>query len=185
MKRIFLKILVLALLPCCAKISAFKEKSLSTEMIRLGIDTALIVNSNAIDEYPLWSPDSNFVAANVMGKWYKFDLTKVRLSEAEWHQKKIGILAKNSDLQLGQSEQEEFRRKLKYDMRSVVTNDGDRIEIISEKLSTALIVTKKGDGSKKIWTTNLENCHSLSVSPNEEYVAYLCELNGLFVMKIR
>ncbi len=53
--------------------------TLATEMKRLNIETVLIVNSQAIDYYPLWSPNSDFIACNIEGKWYKFRLTEIKL----------------------------------------------------------------------------------------------------------
>jgi len=30
----------------------------------------------------------------------------------------------------------------------------------------------------------MENCHSLGLSPDENYVAYICELNGVVVTRL-
>ena len=47
-----------------------------------------------------------------------------------------------------------------------------------------LKVAKQGEESKIIWSSSGGNCHSLTISPDEKYVAYLCEMSGLFVMRI-
>lgn len=51
-------------------------------------------------------------------------------------------------------------------------------------MGTALILTEKGKPQKVLWITEMENCHSLVLSPNQKYVAFICELNGLVVMKL-
>jgi hypothetical protein len=160
-------------------------KNLSSEMQRIEVDTALIINSQAIDEYPLWSPDSEFIAANIQGQWYKFRLNDVKLIEANWHKQKIGVITgKDINSLLTKSEEKEFRKKLNYDPRIVTDSNGNKIELRLKGFSTSLVLTKNNE-SELLWNSGMENCHSLSVSPNERYVAYLCELNGLFVMKIK
>jgi hypothetical protein len=155
-------------------------------MSRIGVETAMIVNSQAIDEYPLWSPDSDFIAANIEGKWYKFKLKNIKLSEAEWRKQKIGVLDNdNSYLPLTKNEYENFHKTLRHNQRLVRTKDGDQVELRLEDFSTSLILTKNSHNPVTIWKSGLENCHNLSTSPDEKYVAYLCELNGLFVMRLK
>ena len=57
---------------------------LGSEMARLRVHTALLIPSEAVDEFPMWSPDSRYLAANIQGKWFKLDTFKVRLQEAAW-----------------------------------------------------------------------------------------------------
>ena len=175
-----IQISALGFLVCCAQLNS---KNLSTEMTRLNVNTALIVNSQAIDDYPLWSPNSDFVAANIEGKWYKFRLKNINLEEAEWHQNKIGVLISNNGASiLKERELKEFGKKVNSNGRRV-TAAGVEIELKLNGFSTSMGVTKNNN-KKILWTSGIENCHSLSLSPNEEYVAYLCELSGLFVMRI-
>jgi hypothetical protein len=183
--KLFSPMLVLTLLICCTP-KWLSKKSLSSEMQRLNVATVLLIHSQAIDEYPLWSSNSEFIATNIMGTWYKFNLTNVRLIEAEWHKQRIAAVV-NSNVGgslLTQFEQQEFQKKVNYAPRKLVTTNGDQIELRLDGLSTSLIITKADQFSKTLWTSNLENCHSLSLSPDQNYVAYLCELNGLFVMKL-
>ena len=187
MRRKLLQTFFLMFLACCVEMPhEFGKKSLSDEMKRLGVDTVLIVNSQAIDEYPLWSSNSDFVASNIMGEWHKFSLTSIKLVAADWREQRIGILAGDSNGSLlTQVEQKDFRKKLKYGPREVTTISGDKIELRLKGFSTSLVITKSGESSEVLWVSDLENCHSLSLSPDEKYVAYLCELNGLFVMRLK
>ena len=172
---------------CCIKFNNQSSvKNLSTSMQELNIDTALIIDSEAIDDYPLWSTDSKFIAANIEGIWHKYRLTNIKLEKADWHNIEIGIMTtKNSDSLLTAIEQEKFNITLKYDVRKILTSTGDKIELKLGGFSTSLILTKNGQNAKVIWKSSLENCHSLSLSPDEKFIAYLCELNGLFIMKIK
>ena len=162
------------------------DGTLKTEMKRLNIETVLIVNSQAIDYYPLWSPNSDFIACNIEGKWYKFRLTDIKLDEAKWRSQSIGILdSKGSFSILNKDEKKKFEKVSKFNSRKVTTKNGTIIELReTENMSVSLIVTKKGNSPKVLWTSGGENCHSLVLSPDNKFVAYLCELNGLFVMNI-
>jgi len=155
-------------------------------MTKFNVSTTLIVRSEAIDEYPLWSQDSRFVAANIMGNWHKFDLKNIKLSEAEWKQQKTGIVVnKDTMSDLTNQELEQFYLHSKNGGRKVITQTGEKIELSLSDFSSSLIITQNNSQPTILWRSGIENCHSLSLSPNEKYVAYLCELSGLFVMKLK
>lgn len=161
------------------------SKDLNSEMTRLKTETVLIVQSQAIDEYPLWSPNSDFIACNIEGKWYKFRLTNIDLADAKWRGQTIGVLTtKDAYSELTSKEQSEFEKVSNFNPREVKTKNGTEVELKMDGMTVSLIVTKKGEKAKKLWTSGGENCHSLVLSPDEKYVAYLCEMNGLLVMKL-
>jgi hypothetical protein len=154
-------------------------------MIRLKTETVLIVQSQAIDEYPLWSPNSDFVACNIQGKWYKFRLTNIDLAKAKWRGQVIGVLTtKDAYSEMTSKEENEFKKVSKFNPREATTKNGTKVELKMEGMSVSLIVKKKGKKAKKLWSSGGENCHSLVLSPDEKYVAYLCEMNGLLLMKL-
>jgi hypothetical protein len=65
-------------------------------MNRLHTNTALILPSDAVDEHPLWSPSRDYIAVNVMGKWYKVDLLQISLKVSSWRGKqRIGVITSN------------------------------------------------------------------------------------------
>ncbi|MCW3103267.1 MAG: hypothetical protein JWO09_1707 [Bacteroidetes bacterium] len=163
------------------------KPNLGSEMKRLKVETVLIVNSQAIDEYPLWSPNSDYIACNIEGKGYKFRLSDIELIKGKWHGKKIGVLStQDAYSPLTESEQKEYEKVSVFNAREVVTADGTKIELKqTDGFSISLIVTKKDESPKTLWTSEGENCHSLVISPDGNYVAYLCEMNGLLVMKIK
>jgi hypothetical protein len=163
------------------------SKDLNLEMTRLKTETVLIVQSQAIDEYPLWSPNSDFVACNIEGKWYKFRLTNIELAEAKWRGQTIGVLTtKDAYTSLTDDEQKQFDKVSKFNPREVTAKNGTKIELKETgNMSISLIVTKKGEKPKTLWTSGGENCHSLVLSPDEKYIAYLCETTGLLVIKLK
>lgn len=184
MKNIFY-ILSLAFTLSCGTVNQFAS-TLESEMTRLNVDTAMIIESGAIDEYPLWSPDSQFVAANIMDNWYKFDLKNIKLFEAEWKQQKIGIVVNKGTISdLTDQELKQFYLHSKNGGRKIITQTGEKIELKLSGFSSSLITTQNNAQPTVLWSSGIENCHSLSLSPNEKYVAYLCELNGMFVMKLK
>ena len=183
MKRIYIILLTILTISVYGQDAT---RSLNSEMTRLKTETVLIVQSQAIDGYPLWSPNSDFIACNIEEKWYKFRLTDIDLAEAKWRGQAIGVITtKDAYTLLTDNEQEQFDKVSKFNPREVTTKNETKIELRETgDMSVSLIVTKKGEKQKILWTSGGENCHSLVLSPDEKYVAYLCELNGLVIMKL-
>lgn len=161
-------------------------KSLAEELSKLHTDTALVMPSNAIDEYPLWSPSGDYLAVNVMGKWLKVNLSQISLEEGAWRGKqKIGVItSKSSVSEAGAQEIEQWTKVAKFNPRVLTTKMGTKIELRETGLGTTLIIHKRNQKAQKIWTSDMENCHSLVLSPDEQYVAFICESNGVVVMKM-
>ena len=158
---------------------------LMAEMQRLGVDTALVVGSNSIDEHPLWSPDMQYIAANIMGVWYSFYLSSFTLDEADWHAQKIGV--PNAEPRFTEAVEEDITAITSvtiYGSRQVETTNGTVIALAQSGVSAGFSITKPGEAPQVLWRSDMENCHSLSLSPSQEYVAFLCEINGLFVHRL-
>lgn len=61
-------------------------------MKRLGVRSALVIASQAIDEHPVWSPKGDALAVNVDGRWVELKLSPVTLEAATWRDNKpIGL----------------------------------------------------------------------------------------------
>lgn len=180
-------ILALGLAAATAQVHAQGSSSgLMREMGRLGVDTALVVPSTAIDEYPLWSPDGMYIAANIAGVWYKFELTSFELGVANWHNQMVGV--PSVDPIFFEASYEEiviFSEATKYGSRHVMTRDGTSIDLAMSGMAVGFSVTRQGRKSRVLWQTGGENCHSLSLSTDESHVAFICELNGLFVYRLQ
>ena len=187
--KIFRILFLIIIAGCTATnktITNLNEKNLKGELLRLNTETALIVQSQAIDEYPIWSKNADFIGCNIMGKWYKIRLTNIQLEEARWRNQAIGVLvSEDAGSEMTEEEIKSFRSNSKFQPREVTTSNQTKVELKMEGFSVSLIVSKNGEPPKTLWTSGGENCHSLVLSPNEEYVAYLCEMNGLLIMRIK
>lgn len=177
--------LILTFYSTCIYSQNTSEKNLNSEMNRLETETVIVLNSQEIDYYPMWSPNSDFIAFNINEKWNKIRLDNIEFEAVKWRGQKIGFLiSKDAITEMSEKEIDEFKKVSKFNAREVTSKNGTKIELPMQSLRTSLVVTHKGENPKTLWTSGGENCHSLVLSPNEKYVAYLCELNGLLIMKI-
>jgi Tol biopolymer transport system component len=163
--------------------SAADQDSLASQMSRLGVRDAVVLPSSAVDEQPVWSPDGKYLAANVYEKWIRIEIDRLALELADWRGKQpVGIArARGGDSPIEEAIVRSWERGARFDPRKVVTRSGTRIELRHEDLGTQFIVTRKGSKPETRWTTALENCHSLALSPDDRYVAFVCEENGVVV----
>jgi Tol biopolymer transport system component len=155
----------------------------ASELDRLSVHEALVVASSAVDEEPVWSPDGRYLAANVDGKWLRIALADVKLEKGEWHGgASIGVAARaSSGTSLDEKTARDWKRSARFDPRSITTRNGTKLELRQVDLGTQFVVTKKGWQPETRWSTELENCHSLALSPDDRYVAFICEQNGVIV----
>lgn len=151
----------------------------------LGVDTALVVHTDSIDEYPAWSPDSRSLAVHIEGQWKEVKLDDLKLGLTKLHEFPIGI-AEPSDLKTISSDKaEEWQKHSAHSPRVLHLPTGECLRLKQKDLSTALEITDRGGQSRILWKTDLENCHTLSLSPDQHYISYICELNGLVVSDAR
>ena len=165
--------------------SAQTPDILESQMAKLNVHTALLVPSQGVDEFPLWSPDSRFLAANIEGHWFKVDTQRVELHEATWHGNRIGTVSSKSTMEsVSGDEANDWGKHTQHATSELTTKSGFKVEIRRSGLSASLVVSR-GKNRLVIWNSDLENCGELSASPNDEYVAYTCELNGVLVMDLK
>jgi hypothetical protein len=150
---------------------------------RLGVRSALVLASQAVDEQPVWSPDGRFLAVNVDEKWGKIGLDSVTLRAGVWHVRDSIAVAdpKPAVLEISEADVRSWEKNAKFDPRRITTKTGTVVELDSEGVSTIFRITKRNGKPSVQWKTSLENCHSLALSPDETLVAYICELNGVIV----
>lgn len=151
-------------------------RPLSYEFERCNVETALIWTSQAIDEYPIWSSDEKNIAVNEMGIWRKISLQEVFFNEAKWLGNKIGQNISESAEDITETEINEYTKATIFDPRKIETKDGHIIELRMSGFQTEFIVDQK-----KLWQTGGDNCHSLALSPDGNYVAFISESNGLMI----
>jgi hypothetical protein len=159
--------------------------NLDHELAALSTDTALVLPSQAIDEYALWSPDCRFLGVNVEGQWKKIDLGVTKLVGGSWRGgQQIGVISNSSAVTpLSASEAAKWRKTNKLHPRRASVG-GTVIELKSEELSTELLVTRPARQPEHRWSSDEENCHSLVVAPDARHVAFICEENGMFILKL-
>ncbi|HVM93913.1 MAG TPA: hypothetical protein VMT67_13915 [Terriglobales bacterium] len=175
-------ILALALLVPGA--DAQENKFLESEMARIAVHTALLVPSQSVDEFPVWSADSRFLGVNIEGRWVKLDTRSAHLRQAKWHEQPIGAIAGKPELEpMSGEEAAEWGRRGQHGDSEVKGEGGFRAEIQRRELSSSLVLSR-GERTTVIWKSDMENCGALSLSPNGSYLAYICELNGVFVMNV-
>jgi len=167
-------------------LNALESNNFNSELKKNRIDQVLLISSQAIDEFPLWSPDSNFIGVNIEGKWCKVNLNEIKLEKHEWKGgKTIGIPSTQPILEeISKKDLKKFKRVSRSNARVLKTKGGTKIELRQDGLSTSLTITNKGEEVTTLWSSESENCHSLVLSPNQKFVAFICELNGLIVMKL-
>ncbi|WP_020402193.1 PD40 domain-containing protein [Gracilimonas tropica] len=160
-------------------------QSLEKELERLQVSTALLLPSQGIDYYPTWSPDGKKLGGNVMGTWYSINLDSLALVETTWRDdQKLGVI--NSQSSLAESPQAEaWFDSTKFSPRSLQSSDGTLIELTQEGFATVFKITEPSEEPRVIWKSGMENCHSLTLSPDDEKVAFICEMNGIFVFNLK
>jgi len=182
-----LTILRLLVLVVAVISSGRSPKSLDSELRRLAVKTALVLPSSAIDDSPVWSPDSRFVAVNVGDTWQKVDLNRLDLEPGKWRTSRaIGVLKSQTSISplspvLLKEWVSDSESRNETDPRRPAT----RVEFRHEELSTLLVITRGEGPPETLWRSDLETCGAPVVSPDGRYVAFICEMNGLFVMQLK
>ena len=169
--------------------AATNDESSATlaELRKLGVTSALVVSSQAVDEQPVWSPDGRRIAINMDGEWSTVDLRALTFRAGTWHGgEAIGFADPPPTLvSVPEAEIRAWQETARFDPRRITTRTGVTVELAQEELGTVFRITKKGSKPEVLWSTSLENCHSLALSQDEKLVAFICELNGLIVANVQ
>jgi hypothetical protein len=149
------------------------------EMSRHNVETVYIGGGGGVDEYPAWSKDGRYLALNLMGDWIGVDLENVVLNTADWKGIVVGALAETKQIQLGTIDG--YIETRKENMRAITLSNGDEYKFVGS-LGKSLTKTIKGAEPEVVWQGDFENCFGFNASPDENFLAFICEQNGLFVM---
>lgn len=152
------------------------------EMNRYQVRTVLLFESAAIDFKPVWTASGNELIFNLNQRWVKINLNQVSLITGEWLRQNIGI---NKTEVLDSVYATDFNQKEIEDdksmHRTVTTKEGITYALEQTSNLTTRFIKRKGKKSWIIWETGGDNCHSLALDPNEKFVAYISESNGIML----
>ena len=151
------------------------------EFARLDVNRILLLPDIAIDYYPIWSPDNQYIGINVGNTWYKYDLSETTMVLADVRKEVIGYNNYGSLDSLSANDVEHWNTATTYDPRQVRTQDGYTYALQMVGLSTQFIETDPAGNTKEIFRTEGENNHSLSLSPDQKFIAFIAEMNGLMI----
>jgi hypothetical protein len=159
---------------------------LSRKLEQLGVDRALIfTHGGYIDDHPLWSTDGSKLAANFAGRWIEAEVASILFEEATGHGQVIGLATDGRvDEVTSETTLNLYRAATIYDPRRIEVKGEFIVELKSVGFGIEFAVQRHGESREVRWKTDLENCHSLALSPDRTMVAYICEMNGLFVSRI-
>jgi len=181
--RLAVAICVLSLAP----LPLFGETPrLVSEMKALGLRFALLVESQAIDDAPVWSPDGGFLAIHLDQKWSTLNVESVALRMGTWQDRNtIAVAYPPPTLQeVSGTDVRAWQTSARSDPHRLTTKTGVTIDLAPEGLGTVFRVTSKALEPEVLWKTALESCHSLALSPDETLAAFLCKRNGLVVFVV-
>ena len=159
-------------------------QTLEQELESLETKTALLVPSQGVDYYPTWSPNGKKLGANVMGTWYEINLDNLALVEANWRDnQKLGVLNSNSSVSESENAEAWFD-STRFNPRKIETSSGVLIELAPKGLGVKFKISEPDTTPVELWQSRMENCHNLALSPDQSKVAFICEMNGIFVYKL-
>jgi len=164
-----------------------QTQGLDRELRRIGVGTAIVMPAQEVQEYPLWSPQGDYLAVNVMGAWQKVDLSQISIKVSTWHgNQKVGVINSKSISTPTRDELAAGKKVSKVNPRRVTTKSGLKIELKLDEFgaSTSMWVTRKGEKPQLLWTASMESYHSLVLSPDETYVAFVSDVQGVIVMRL-
>lgn len=157
-------------------------RPITHEMNRYQVNTVLLFESSGIDYRPVWSANGQEIIFNYKNRWVKMDLNHVTFITGEWLHQTIGI---NKTEVLDSVFNSDFDRiAIENDQtvhREVKTSKGIRYELQQTANLTTRFIRHKGKKSWVIWETGGDNCHSISLSPDEHFVSFISESNGVMI----
>ncbi|MES2730340.1 MAG: hypothetical protein V4714_01280 [Bacteroidota bacterium] len=160
-------------------------QSLEAELARLKTNTVLLMHSEAVEERALWSPRSDYVACKLGGKWLKISLQKITLVPGSWQGKRAGVMKLDTVLsEVSNRDMQLFKAASGSQPIFIHTKAGTRYALKPDGDGVMLVATQTDGTSHQLWSSNGEGCYSLSLSPDEKYLACICEKSGLLVTKL-
>jgi hypothetical protein len=161
------------------------DAPLFSNILRLAqIDTALVVQSKAVVNPPLWSPDSQSIGVNVKGKWFSVVPSKLTYATGQWHGVHIAVNQAPPSTPLNTKDVALWAKQSHSHPDTITTSDGTILSFKKEGAKTSFIVKEPNAEAQVLWTSDSESCHDLSISPDQKLIAYVCTVNGVMISDI-
>jgi hypothetical protein len=163
-------------------------QSLAAEMDRLKVSVAVVVPIGSIDDYPLWSPDGDFLIVNLAPRgWWKLAMSQVVLSEAKYRERPIAVAAKGSSFAAaGADEVKRAKDSTRMEKTELSLNDGRQMVWEANGSFGAKLTMRTPQGAPEpIWETDMNVCGYLVPSPDRSMVASYCENVGAIVVRLK
>lgn len=168
-----------------AVLNAQIQRPVLYEMNRFEVNTVLLYPSRNIEYRPVWTADSKALLFYMDKRWVKLDLTQVVLQPAEWNHQVIGL--NNTEVLDSVFDYELNRNSIQNESespRKIITSRGVSYELYVTPDFTTRFVKTKGKRSVTLWETGGDNCLAPVLSPDEKFIAFISESNGLMLYSI-
>lgn len=178
---------VVSLLAGTLLCAQFSHGNLEANLVALGCDTVLVAPKQKVVDPIHWSPDSKSIGIKIGGKWVRVDLDKLMLKRFKWRNNQDVAAPKGIPdyPELADTERLGWVYGEEEGARAVTFRNGIRVELVEElPTGSAMWITRPGGSSYLRWRTTQEDCQALSPSPDGLWVAYLCEIHGVAVMRV-
>ncbi|MEZ0386197.1 MAG: hypothetical protein ACAI34_03955 [Verrucomicrobium sp.] len=165
------------------------ESPLAGALLEMGVRLALVIHAGGAEGLPLWRPDSLEIAIRTGDqKWLSTSLKQVpRLLPQAWQGQVIATWPvgqiESSQLATKAAEWEQTTHAGQRGARQVESTGGIRYELRSNGQQNELVMTKSGTAPETLLVTGI-NCHSLSLSPDGQWLAFRDEALGVLVYQL-
>lgn len=138
-----------------------------------GLRALLLYQSTAIDEFPVWNETSDTIYFNEMGTWRGCGISEVKIEGGKL------LPDRARDEQFKEVKADEIQQYISDTKSSAFYLEvSESRDINIEKEGFKYFVYEKGDSGKfLLWESN-GVCHSLSLSPDKKFAAFISELEG-------
>ena len=150
-------------------------------------DIIILLPGRGLKHRPLWSPDSKFLAFHNGYKWQKVDLRLMHTYKAKWYGRSVAAGGRVQVRALKQSEVADWKKNENFGKSQVKLGDGRVLKFKPAKQGpgVAFTITDREGKSRQAFVSMNGAVHSMAVSPDEKYLAFISDQNGLVVYKLR
>lgn len=148
------------------------------------VNMVILKKTTMLDERPVWSPDSQYLALNIGGKWKRLNLNSLHALSARWKGQDVGMVNAAESSDIDREQVERWAAKEKFGERILKLKSGKELTLKGEGLACSLKLHFPDGTTRVYWQGSMENCHSLAANPDKQYVAFIAEQTGLIVLRL-